>query len=476
MPAIDKLLIANRGEIAMRVRRTAEKMGIPCVMVYTTHDEGMPHASFPESVLISDYLAADEIIGVARDNGANAIHPGYGFLSENPTFARAVEHAGLIFVGPSGDAMEAVGDKSKARSLATSLGVPVAEGVGPFTDPKEIAEAVRSLGAPVMLKAAAGGGGKGMKKILSFEDLDEIIVSSQRETRAAFGDDRMIVERFIHPARHIEVQIFGDGSRCIALGERECSLQRRHQKILEESPSAAVDDDLRARLFDSAKKLCEAVGYRNAGTVEFLLGPDGSYYFLEVNARLQVEHPVTEMCTGLDLVELQLTLAQGGGLPAQESIKTDGHAIEVRLNAEDPYNGFLPSAGKILKLDWNLFAGAENTRVDTGVGERVSTAYDSLIAKVIVHEANRDKAIERMRSSIGVIDLLGIYTNQTLLRVLMDQPFFLTGETYIDTIDNWDFGARPVPEWFPSVAATVFSGSPPAPPAPIASAGQWRLK
>jgi acetyl/propionyl-CoA carboxylase alpha subunit len=476
MPAIDKLLIANRGEIAIRVRRTAEKMGIPCVMVYTSHDEGMPHASFPESVLISDYLTADEIIGVARENGANAIHPGYGFLSENPTFARAVETAGMIFVGPSGDAMEAVGDKSKARSLATSLGVPVAEGVGPFTDPSEIADAVRSLGAPVMLKAAAGGGGKGMKKILSFEDLDEIIVSSQRETRAAFGDDRMIVERFIHPARHIEVQIFGDGSRCIALGERECSLQRRHQKILEESPSTAVDDDLRARLFDSAKKLCEAVGYRNAGTVEFLLGPDGSYYFLEVNARLQVEHPVTEMRTGLDLVELQLNLAQGGELPAQESIKAEGHAIEVRLNAEDPYNGFLPSAGKVLRANWPTRSPSSKARVDTGMGDRISTAYDSLIAKLIVHESNREDAIAAMKFAIGQTDLLGIYTNQTLLRELMDQPFFVDGNTFIDTIDNWDFGQRPVPAWFANFAATVFAGSVAAPPDTLAGMDEWRLK
>src|SRR5687768_8445714 len=451
MPAIEKLLIANRGEIAIRVRRTAERMGIPCVMVFTTHDEGMPHASFPESVLISDYLAADELIKVAKDNGANAIHPGYGFLSENPTFARTVENAGLIFIGPSGDAMEAVGDKSKARNLATSLNVPIAEGVGPFTDPKEIADAVRKLGPPVMLKAAAGGGGKGMKKILSFEDLDEIIQSSQRETKAAFGDHRMIVERFIHPARHIEVQIFGDGSRCIALGERECSLQRRHQKILEESPSTAVDDELRGKLFDAAKKLCEAVGYRNAGTVEFLLGPDGNFYFLEVNARLQVEHPVTEMCTGLDLVELQLKLAQGGELPAQESIKASGHAIEVRLNAEDPYNGFLPSAGKL--LDYAFTESEYGLRTGTGVGNVVGTHYDSLIAKIIASGPDRDAAVAQLRNGLQRTELVGIYTNQALLLQIIDQEFFLKGETFIDTIDNWDFGKRPVPDWFATAAA-----------------------
>ncbi len=461
----------------MRVRRTAERIGIPCVMVFTNHDEGMPHASFSESVLISDYLAADEIIKIAKDNGANTIHPGYGFLSENPTFARNVENAGLIFVGPTGDAMEAVGDKSKARNLATSLNVPIAEGVGPFTDPKEIADAVRKLGAPVMLKAAAGGGGKGMKKILDFEDLDEIIHSSQRETKAAFGDDRMIIERFIHPARHIEVQIFGDGTRCIALGERECSLQRRHQKILEESPSTAVHDELRAKLFESAKKLCEAVGYRNAGTVEFLLGPDGNFYFLEVNARLQVEHPVTEMCTGLDLVELQLTLSQGGELPAQESIKASGHAIEVRLNAEDPYNGFLPSAGRIIRMEWpSLSPKGTKIRVDTGVGSRVGTAYDSLIAKIVAHAENRETSIDTLRNAIGSTVFLGIYTNQTLLVEIACQDFFKNGSTFIDTIDNWRIGARPIPEYMPELAATALAGTPANAPEPIASLNYWRLR
>ncbi|MEO7453920.1 MAG: biotin carboxylase N-terminal domain-containing protein [Fimbriimonadales bacterium] len=474
MQKIEKLLVANRGEIAMRVRRTADAMGIPCVMVFTAHDEGMPHASLTESVLISDYLAADEIIGVARANGANAIHPGYGFLSENPGFARAVEKTGVIFVGPTGDAMEAVGDKSKARALATSLGVPVAEGVGPFNDPKEIAEAVRALGAPVMLKAAAGGGGKGMKKILDFEDLDEIINSSQRETKASFGDDRMIVERFINPARHIEVQIFGDGTRCIALGERECSLQRRHQKILEESPSTAVGEDLRARLFESAKKICESVGYRNAGTVEFLLGPEGHYYFLEVNARLQVEHPVTEMCTGLDLVELQLNLAQGGELPAQESIKANGHAIEARLNAEDPYNGFLPSAGKL--LSYSFVISDENVRTDTGIGDAVGTNYDSLIAKIIATGPDREIATRHLKRAIEQTELIGIYTNQALLLQIIEQPFFINGETFIDTIDNWHFGRRPVPDWFATAAVSVYSEFLRPPPDPLGELANWRLR
>ncbi len=473
MPEIKKLLIANRGEIAMRVLRTATEMELPSATVFTEHDADMPHAQHDEAIQISDYLSFDEVLNAAKLSGANAIHPGYGFLAENPEFARSVEKAALIFVGPTAEAMDAVGDKSRARALAKSLDIPVADGVGPFSDPKEIAEAVRSLGAPVMLKASAGGGGKGMKRLFDFDDLDEIIASSQRETKAAFGDDRMIVERYINPARHIEVQVFGDGERCIALGERECSLQRRHQKILEESPSTAVDDDLRARLFDAARRICEAVGYRNAGTVEFLLSPQGEFYFLEVNARLQVEHPVTEMCTGMDLVALQLQIAQGGELPDQEELYSAGHAIEVRLNAEDPWNDYLPSAGKLLMLAWPQ---GELVRVDCGIGKSVGTQYDSLIAKVIAWAETRDEAIETMRGALEETHVLGLYTNQPLAHKILGEEWFRAGETFIDTIENWDIGARPVPEAFAPAAAAVFAGPTPAPPGVWAELGDWRLK
>lgn len=473
MPVIDKLLIVNRGEIAMRVLRTAVGMDIPCVTVFTEHDADMPHALYSEAISISNYLSVEEILNAAKSSGANAIHPGYGFLAENPEFVRSVEKAGLIFVGPSAEAMDAVGDKSRARALAKSFDIPVAEGVGPFSDPKEIADAVRALGAPVMLKASAGGGGKGMKRIFEFDDLDAIIASSQRETKAAFGDDRMIVERYINPARHIEVQIFGDGKRCIVLGERECSLQRRHQKILEESPSTAVNSALRQRLFDAARRICEAVGYRNAGTVEFLLGPNDEFYFLEVNARLQVEHPVTEMCTGMDLVALQLMLAQGEGLPEEDDVFASGHAIEVRLNAEDPWNDYLPSAGKILSLIW---PEGDNVRIDKGIGASVGTQYDSLIAKMIVWAESRDEAIAVMRGALEETHVLGLYTNQPLALKVLDQEWFHNGDTFIDTIEKWDVGERPVPDSFAPAAAAVFAGPTPAPPGAWAELGAWRLK
>jgi acetyl/propionyl-CoA carboxylase alpha subunit len=472
MPQIEKLLIANRGEIAMRVLRTATAMNIPCATVFTEHDSDMPHALHDEAINISDYLSVDEILAAAKSSGANAIHPGYGFLAENPEFVRTVEKAGMIFIGPTADAMDAVGDKSRARALATSLDIPVAEGVGPFSDPKEIAEAARNLGAPVMLKASAGGGGKGMKRLFDFEDLVAIIATSQRETKAAFGDDRMIVERYINPARHIEVQVFGDGKRCIALGERECSLQRRHQKILEESPSTAIDAELRKRLFDAARTLCEAVGYRNAGTVEFLLSPNLEFYFLEVNARLQVEHPVTEMCTGMDLVALQLAVAQGEDLPEQEEVYAAGHAIEVRLNAEDPWNDYLPSAGRLLRVDWPQ---NELVRIDTGMGSSVGTQYDSLIAKLIAWGETRDEAITTLKHALQETHMLGLYTNQPLALKALDEPWFRAGETYIDTVDKWDIGKRPVPDSFAPAAAAVFAGPTPAPPGAWAELGAWRL-
>jgi len=472
MAKITKLLIANRGEIAMRVLRTAAALEIPTVTVFTEFDADMPHARHHEAVQIADYLSFDEVLNAAKSSGANAIHPGYGFLAENSEFVRTVEAAELIFVGPTAEAMDAVGDKSRARELAKSLNIPIADGVGPFSEPAEIAEAVRSLGAPVMLKASAGGGGKGMKRLFDFNDLEEVIASSQRETKAAFGDDRMIVERYIHPARHVEVQILGDGKRCIALGERECSLQRRHQKILEESPSLAIGSELRTRLFDAARKICEAVGYRSAGTVEFLLSPEGDFFFLEVNARLQVEHPVTEMCTGMDLVALQLEIAQGGDMPQTDELFATGHAIEVRLNAEDPWNDYLPSAGKLLKLEWPK---DEQVRVDTGIGGHIGTQYDSLIAKVIVWAESRGEAIEAMRAALEETHVLGLYTNQPLALKVLGEEWFESGETFIDTIENWDIGERPVPDSFAPAAAAVFSGPNPAPPGAWAELGNWRL-
>ncbi|GIV02993.1 MAG: acetyl/propionyl-CoA carboxylase subuit alpha [Fimbriimonadales bacterium] len=472
---IRRLLIANRGEIAQRVRRTAREMGIRTIGVYTPVDAEMPHAQPDDShdaTPISNYLNIKEILEAAQKAKADAIHPGYGFLSENPRFASAVERAGIAFVGPSATSMRKVGDKAKARATAQSLGIPVAEGLGPFSNPKEIAKAARDLGAPVMLKAVAGGGGKGMKRLLTLDNLEEIIETSQRETKAAFGDDALIVERYIFPARHVEVQVLGDGKRCIALGERECSLQRRHQKILEESPSVAVDTELRERLFDSARRLCEAVGYRNAGTVEFLVGPDGSFYFLEVNARLQVEHPVTEMCTGLDIVRMQLEVAMGAEVPPQETIQRRGHAIEARLNAEDPWRNFLPSAGRILVAE---FPEGDGMRVDSGIGPSVSTQYDSLIAKLIAHGENREQARTRLIEMLERTVVLGILTNGPYLLEVLRSDFFIQGETYTNTIDEFQPPERPITEAMKMRAACALRGYAPSPPMPWARDGRTAL-
>lgn len=470
--SITKLLVANRGEIACRVHRTAEKMGIPTVAVFTESDADSPHRGLlGESYLISNYLATNEVIDVAKKSGANAIHPGYGFLSENPDFQIACEKSNITFVGPSAKAMVAIGDKSKARETAKSLGIPISEGLGPFTTVDEIKRAVVSLGTPLMLKAAAGGGGKGMKKILDLEGIEEKILSSQRESEAAFGDNRLIVERYIYPARHIEVQVFGDGNRCIALGERECSLQRRHQKLIEESPSSIVSEDMRKNLSDAAKRICESVGYKNAGTCEFLVGPDDRFYFLEVNARLQVEHPVTEMCTGLDLVELQLRIAMGEPLPEQSSINRKGHAIEARLCAEDPWHDFLPSAGPILKLEW-----AENVRVDSGVGNSIGTNYDSMVAKLISFGEDREEARLNLIDALQRTVLLGVATNQAFLIQLLESGGFVHGQTFTTTVDENGVGERPMPFELPLAAALVFSGTRRQGEMLFETAGNWRMQ
>ena len=449
-----KLLVANRGEIACRIFRTADEMGIETAAVYTPHDRDMPHMLGREAVEIPDYLDKAAVIGAAKQTGADFIHPGYGFLSENPAFARACEGAGITFIGPPPEAMEEVGDKSKARHVAGKLGIPITEGLGPFTEAGEVEKAAAKLGAPLMLKAAAGGGGKGMKKLRDLENLREQVETSQRETKAAFGDDRLIVERYVYPARHVEVQILGDGQRCIALGERECSLQRRHQKLIEESPSTAVDEGLRTKLFESAVRLCEAVGYVSAGTVEFLLAPNGEFYFLEVNARLQVEHPVTEICTGLDIVHMQIELARGGTMAKQADIVRKGHAIEARLNAEDPYNGFLPSAGQVLRFR----PCTRSVRVDSGVGNRIVPEYDSLMAKFIAHGSTREEARVRLIESLRSSPILGIYANAPFLITLLESDFFAAGETYTSTIDEMEIGTRPVPDYMGRAAAIALSG------------------
>lgn len=451
---IQRILVANRGEIACRVFRSAHEMGISTAAVFTDEDAGSPHISSAEvSAQVVNYLDISEMIRAAKETDSDAIHPGYGFLSENPKFALACERVGIRFIGPNAKAMEALGDKSVARETAKRIGVPVAEGFGPFSDPSEVERAAKELGPPVIVKAAAGGGGKGMKKLLSLGDLRAQIEISQRETSAAFGDNRLIVERYIEPARHVEVQIFADGERAIALGERECSLQRRHQKIIEESPSVAVDKELGQKLFESARKLAEEARYSNAGTVEFLVGEDGAFYFLEVNARLQVEHPVTELCTGLDLVRMQIEIAGGLPMMRQDQVQRRGHAIDARLNAEDPYNGFLPSAGKVLHKSF-----PKDVRVDTGLGTYVGAKYDSLIAKIIAHGETREEARTKLINALRETAILGIYTNQSFLIEILASDFFKNGETFISTIDSLEIGQRPVPDELALAAALAFRG------------------
>jgi len=340
---IKKVLIANRGEIALRVARTLNEMGIKTVGIFTKDDESLPFVyTVDEAYQIQSYLNIDEIVEVGIKAGCDAVHPGYGFLSENPKFAESVISVGMIFIGPSPLSMDLVGDKAKAKEIAQRVGVPVVPGIPPSEDPREIYEGILKIGFPVLLKAVGGGGGKGMKLAYGEENLMEVILSAQREAIEAFGDGRLIAEKFVFPARHVEVQIIGDKfGNVYALGERECSLQRRHQKIIEESPSIGIDEEIRRRLFDYAIRIGKGVNYENAGTCEFLVSESGEIYFLEVNARLQVEHPVTEMVTGLDLVRLQVEVAEGKRLELDE-IRRKGHSIEVRLYAEDPENGFLP--------------------------------------------------------------------------------------------------------------------------------------
>jgi 3-methylcrotonyl-CoA carboxylase alpha subunit len=411
--AIQKLLVANRGEIALRVFRTARRLGIATVAVAAPDDRGALHArSADETVEIASYLHSEEHVRAAKTSGADAIHPGYGFLAESADFAAAVEAAGLVWVGPPPAALRAGGDKLEAKRIAQEAGVPVVPGGEPG-----------KLGYPLLVKAAAGGGGRGMRVVRSAAELDDAIEAARREAGAAFGDDRLLFERYLERPRHIEIQLLADAhGTVLSLGERECSIQRRHQKVLEETPSVALDADLRARMSDAAIRFAHATGYVNAGTAEFVL--DGSdFFFLELNGRIQVEHPVTEAVTGIDLVEQQLRIAQGERLELMPH--PHGHAVEVRLYAEDPRN-FLPQAGRIERL--RLPTGI---RVDAGVeeGDEVGTAYDPMIAKLIAHGATRTHALGALRDALAETEVAGVTTNLPFLRWLVAHPALRAGET-----------------------------------------------
>jgi acetyl-CoA/propionyl-CoA carboxylase biotin carboxyl carrier protein len=409
----DAVLIANRGEIARRVIRTLSRLGVHSVAIYTDADRDAPHVrAADQAVRVASYLEIAEVMLAARATGAGALHPGYGFLSEHPELARACAAAGVVFVGPPAQASALMGDKLRAKDAARQAGVPV---VPSFT-----AEEARQADYPLLVKAAAGGGGRGMRVVQSADGLDAALQSARREARAGFGDDRVFIERFLPRARHLEVQVIADGhGNVIHLGERECSLQRRHQKLIEESPSPVVGPELRALLGAEAVALARAGGYVNAGTVEFIADftDPGEHYFLEMNARLQVEHPVTELVCGVDLVELQLRVAAGEPLPiTQDDVELTGHAIEARINAEDAARDFFPAAGRILA--YHRPAGA---RVDDGIepGSEVGTAYDSMLAKVIVHGEDRQAALTKLERALGETSILGVTTTTGFLRWLL---------------------------------------------------------
>jgi acetyl-CoA carboxylase biotin carboxylase subunit len=417
---ISKVLIANRGEIAVRIIRACRDLGIPTVAVYSDADRTALHVRYAdEAVNIGapppreSYLRIDKIIDAARKTGADAIHPGYGFLSEREAFAGAVQEAGLIFIGPPPHAIATMGDKQAARETVKNAGVPVVPGTEPgLKDDELIAVANREVGFPLMVKAAAGGGGKGMRMVRSSEDLPAALVTARREAESAFGDGRVYIEKLVEGARHVEFQILADmHGNTVHLGERECSIQRRHQKLVEESPSPIMDDSLRQRMGEMAIKAAQSVGYINAGTIECLVDKDKHFYFLEMNTRLQVEHPVTELVTGIDIVKEQIRIARGRRMgPTESFMEPRGWAIECRINAEDPYNNFIPSVGKISTM---IVPTGPGVRVDSGVysGFEITPNYDSMIAKLIVWGDTRSEAILRMRRALSEFLIMGVKHN-----------------------------------------------------------------
>ena len=436
-----KILIANRGEIACRVIKTARRMGIKTVAVYSDADRHARHVAMAdEAVHIGgspareSYLVVEKILDAARRTGAQAIHPGYGFLSENAGFAEACEKAGVVFIGPPPSAIRAMGSKSEAKKIMEKAKVPLVPGYhGDDQSPELLAREAERIGFPVLIKASAGGGGKGMRVVESAAKFADQLAGAKREAKASFADDHVLVEKYLTRPRHIEIQVFADShGNCLYLFERDCSIQRRHQKVIEEAPAPNMDPARRKEMGDAAVAAAKAIGYVGAGTVEFIANQDGTFYFMEMNTRLQVEHPVTEMITGQDLVEWQLVVAAGGKMPlAQEQLRIVGHAVEVRLYAEDPNRNFLPSTGTLVHL--KLPEESAHVRVDTGVrqGDTVTPFYDPMIAKVIVHDRDRASAMRRMAGLMGETEVVGVTTNAALLKALCSHPAFVGGE--VDT-------------------------------------------
>ncbi|MEM7111152.1 MAG: acetyl-CoA carboxylase biotin carboxylase subunit [Chloroflexota bacterium] len=432
----DKLLIANRGEIAMRILRACHELGISTVAVYSDADRNAPHVRYAQeayhigpSAARESYLVIDKIIEVAKKSGAEAIHPGYGFLAERAEFAQACIDNDIVFVGPPVHAIDVMGDKLTARTTVQAANVPIVPGTEPGLDDEGLLAAGAEIGVPLLVKASAGGGGKGMRPVYDIEQLPSAIAGARREALAAFGDDTVYLEKMITEGRHIEIQLLSDAhGNHLYLGERECSLQRRHQKLIEEAPSFVVDEDLRRRMGEVAVAAAEAVNYVNAGTIEFLMDKDKNFYFLEMNTRLQVEHPVTELVTGIDIVQEQLRVARGRKLRiTQDDVKIKGWAIECRINAEDPYNNYLPSTGQITT---SRLPNGPGVRVDTGVfaGYEITPYYDSMISKLICYGETRAEAVLRMRRALEEYRIMGVKTNIPFHQHMMDSHRFLTGQ------------------------------------------------
>ncbi len=485
-----KCLIANRGEIAVRIIRACRELGIRAVAVYSEADANARHVQLADEAYLigpaspaESYLRIDKLLDTARASGCDCVHPGYGFLSEAEAFAQAVLDAGLTWVGPGPDAIRLMGVKTEARALMQRAGVPLVPGFqSDEADDAALIAAAESIGFPVMVKAAGGGGGKGIRVVYDPARLPEALASARHEAEHAFGDPRLFLEKYIENARHIEIQILADtrGST-LHLFERECSAQRRHQKIVEESPSPLLTPEQRARMGEAAVSAARAVGYVNAGTVEFIAAPGGEFYFLEMNTRLQVEHPVTEMVTGVDIVKLQFAVAAGEPLPFnQNSITQRGHAIECRIYAEDPRSGFLPAVGRLAHF---LPPEGPGIRVDSGVqsGDEITIHYDPMIAKIIAYDANRPAAIARMQATLNRTVILGTTTNIAFLRSLLAHPAFLAGQVDTRFVDD-NLAALlpdvpPLPDAVLIAAALMDSqaqaGGNGGPPSPAAGSDPW---